>query len=168
MRNILEECGFETIIRVEGVYLPLSPVAGCAAAHHRALSKIKPPFVLFEDDCLIKNFRREIEVPDDAVAVYLGISSWGRMNGHSGPYVQYQKIAGDLYRIYNILSGHSILYLTDDCTRLCQRVARHAAYLIGDHVDIGFAEIQRWFNVYAFNNKLFSRLVHVTELLIRF
>ena len=31
------------------------------------------------------NFIDEIEIPDETDALYLGISSWGRMNGHSGP-----------------------------------------------------------------------------------
>ena len=92
MQNLLKECGFKNIIRVEGVARPDNPVAGCSAAHHKGLCEIDPPFVLFEDDCVIKNFRPEIEVPDDTDAVYLGISSWGRMNGHSGPYVQYEKV----------------------------------------------------------------------------
>lgn len=119
MQNILKECGFKNIIRVEGVSRPDRPVAGCSAAHHKGLCEIDPPFVLFEDDCVIKNFRPEIEVPDDADAVYLGISSWGRMNGHSGPYVQYEHVKNDLYRVYNMLSGHSVLYLTDEYVRMC-------------------------------------------------
>jgi hypothetical protein len=101
MQKILKECGFKTIIRVEGVPRPDCPVAGCSAAHHKGLLEIDPPFVLFEDDCMIKNFRPEIEVPDDADAVYLGISSWGRMNGHSGPYVKYEHVQDDLYRVFD-------------------------------------------------------------------
>ena len=40
-------------------------------------SFVDPPFIVFEDDCAIKNFQPEIEIPDDADAVYLGVSSWG-------------------------------------------------------------------------------------------
>ena len=144
MQNLLKECGFKTIVRIEGVARPDNPVAGCSAAHHKGLCEIDPPFVLFEDDCMIKSFRPEIEVPDDADAVYLGISSWGRMNGHSGPYVQYEKVDGDLYRVYNMLGGHSILYLTNEYVKMCQRVTYHAGYIIEDYQDIGFAEVQRW------------------------
>ena len=104
MQQMLKDCGFENIIRMEGVPRPDKPVAGCSAAHFKGLQEVDPPFILFEDDCVVKNFRHEIEVPDDADGVYLGISSWGRMNGHSGPYVQYDKVEGDLYRIYNMLS----------------------------------------------------------------
>ena len=44
-----------------------------------------------------------LDVPDDAEAVYLGISSWGRMNSHSGPCVQSENIGFGMVRIYNML-----------------------------------------------------------------
>ena len=50
MQNILEECGFKHIIRVEGVSSPRKPIAGCSAAHYKALCNIDPPFILFEDE----------------------------------------------------------------------------------------------------------------------
>lgn len=155
MKTLLSECGFKNIIRVEGIYRPDNPVAGCASAHHKALCEIDPPFIIFEDDCVIKNFISNIEVPKDADAVYLGISSWGRMNGHSGPYVQYECINDGLYRVYNMLGGHSILYLTKEYVDICKRISYHAGYVIENHQDIGFAEVQRWFNVYAFDNPMF-------------
>ena len=155
MQKILKECGFKNIIRVEGVLRPDNPVAGCSAAHHKALLEIEPPFIIFEDDCEVKNFRPIIEIPDNTDAVYLGISSWGRMNGHSGPYVQYEKIKDDLYRVYNMLSGHSVLYLTQQYVEICQKICYHAGYIIEDYQDIGFAEIQRWFSVYAFDEPFF-------------
>jgi len=155
MQKILKACGFKHILRVEGVSSATNSVAGCSAAHYKALSEIKLPFILFEDDCMIKNFRPKIEIPDDADAIYLGISSWGRMNGHSGPYVQSEKISDDIYRIYNMLSAHSILYLKQEYLNMWQRIAYHAGHITEDFHDIGFAEIQRWFNIYAFDDPLF-------------
>ncbi len=155
MKKILFQCGFKTILRMEGVPRPDKPIAGCSAAHHKALLEIDPPFIIFEDDCQIKNFRPEVERPEDADAVYLGISSWGRMNGHSGPYVQYTQVKDDLYRVYNMLGGHAILYLSPEYIKMCQRITYHAGYEIEDYQDIGFAEIHRWFNVYAFDDPFF-------------
>ena len=40
--------------------------------------KLNTPFILLEDDCLPLNFIDEIDIPNDADAVYLGISSWGQ------------------------------------------------------------------------------------------
>ena len=86
MKALILDCGFKNTIRVEAEYTPNS-LAGCSLSHYNALNEIDPPFIVFEDDCVIKNFQPKIEIPDDADAVYLGVSSWGRMNAHSGPFV---------------------------------------------------------------------------------
>ena len=154
MKSMLNECGFKNIIRVEGKYTPDRPLAGCSLSHYNALSEVDPPFIVFEDDCKVKNFRSSIEVPDDAEAVYLGISSWGRMNSHSGPCVQSESIGFGMVRIYNMLSAHSVLYLDEEYTSLCRRIS-YNSYETAQHQDIGFAEMQRYYNVYAFNDPLF-------------
>ena len=121
---------------------------------YKALNEVEPPFIIFEDDCKAKNFRTIIDVPDDSDAVYLGISSWGRMNSHSGPCVQYEDLNGGLLRIYNMLSAHSVLYLDEEYISLCSKIA-HQSFDTAQHQDIGFAEIQRYYNVYAFDDPLF-------------
>ena len=159
MYNLLSSIGFETIERIEGVLDTENPVAGCSKAHHKALSSFEAPFVLFEDDCVLfdQNTITEIEIPDNADALYLGISSWGRMNGHNGFYLQYDEFEeqSNLLRIYNMLGGHSIIYLTEDYRKMCEKVSYHAGYVIKDYQDIGFAEIQKFFNVYSLNNPMF-------------
>ena len=153
MKALILDCGFKNTIRVEAEYTPNS-LAGCSLSHYNALSEIDPPFIVFEDDCIIKNFKPEIEIPDDADAVYLGISSWGRMNSHSGPFVQYEEVSNGLLRIYNMLSAHAILYLNHEYISLCKKISQQA-YEIADHQDIGFAEIQRYYNVYSFDDPMF-------------
>ena len=78
------------------------------------------------------NFIDEIEIPDETDALYLGISSWGRMNGHSGPCVQweYAHQRTDLVRVWNMLAAHAILYLNPDYVDLCKRIAYHGLSLI--------------------------------------
>ena len=153
MKKLLKKCGFKTTLRIDAEYTPNS-LAGCSLSHHNALHEVDPPFIVFEDDCVVKNFQPEIEIPDDADAVYLGVSSWGRMNAHSGPFVQYEKVDEKLVRVYNMLGAHAILYLNQEYASMCSRIAQNG-YDIADHQDIGFAEIQRYFNVYAFNDPLF-------------
>ena len=154
MKSMLDQCGFKHIIRVEGKYTPDRPLAGCSMSHYNALSEVDPPFIVFEDDCKIKTFCSTIEIPDDSDAVYLGISSWGRMNSHSGPFVQSENVGFGMVRIYNMLSAHSVLYLDEEYTSLCRRIS-YNSYETAQHQDIGFAEIQRYYNVYAFNDPLF-------------
>jgi len=159
MYDLLSSVGFKIIERIEGVLDIENPVAGCSKAHHKALSSFKAPFVLFEDDCVLfeKNVITQIQLPDDADALYLGISSWGRMNGHNGFYLQYDQFEENtnLLRIYNMLGGHSIIYLTEDYRKICEKVSYHAGYVIKDYQDIGFAEIQKFFNVYSLNYPMF-------------
>ena len=153
MKKLLKKCGFKTVLRIDAEYTPNS-LAGCSLSHHNALHEVDPPFIVFEDDCVVKNFQPEIEIPDDADAVYLGVSSWGRMNSHSGPCVQYEDLNGGLLRIYNMLSAHSVLYLDEEYISLCSKIA-HQSFDTAQHQDIGFAEIQRYYNVYAFDDPLF-------------
>ena len=99
----LKSLGFKTVIRSPGHLHPTGHRAGCSMAQHNALKELDPPFIILEDDATPSNFIPEIEVPDDADAVYLGVSSWGRMNGHSGPYVQYDEVDNGLLKVYNML-----------------------------------------------------------------
>ncbi len=154
MKKLMVDCGFKNVIRTEAQYTPDRPLAGCSISHHNALNEIDPPFIVFEDDCVAKNFVPEIEIPDDADAVYLGVSSWGRMNSHSGPFVQYEPVTDKLLRIYNMLSAHAILYLSEEYASLCSKISRHG-YDIADHQDIGFADVQKYYNVYAFDDPMF-------------
>jgi hypothetical protein len=159
MYSMLSTMGFNAIERIEGVLDSENSVAGCSKAHHKALSMFDAPFILFEDDCVLyeENFQPIVELPDDADALYLGVSSWGRMNGHDGEYVQYDEFEDhpNLLRIYNMLGGHSVVYLNDFYRKMCAKVAYHAGYVIKNYQDIGFAEIQRFFNVYSLNNPIF-------------
>jgi hypothetical protein len=151
----LNELGFNTIIRVSGFKDSIGK-RGCAYSHALGLEEIDPPFILLEDDCVPLDFINEIDIPDDADSVYLGISSWGRMNSHSGPCVQWDKVDGypDILRIYNMVSAHAILYINSEYVDICKRIAYHG-YLISDHHDIGFADIQKYYDVYAFDSPMF-------------
>ena len=153
IQSSLENLEFENIIRLSASE-HIIPKVGCALSHAFALEKVNPPFIVFEDDCVPLNFKPNIEIPDDVDAVYLGISSWGRMNSHSGPFVQWKRIDNNLVRIYNMLSAHCILYFNEDYVDLCKRIA-YQGYLIQDYHDIGFAEVQKYYNVYAFDNPMF-------------
>jgi hypothetical protein len=157
MQTLLDKCGFETRIKVEGNYRPDNPPAGCAGAHYIGLCEIDPPFVLFEDDCLLHNFEPIIEVPDDADAVYLGTSQWARYFSFSGPFVHYDIVGENIVRVYNMLGGHSILYLTQEYVKMCQRISHHASEVIGCNQDTGFAEVQKYFNIYSVNNPFFKQ-----------
>ena len=158
IENHIDRLGFKTKIRVPGVVHRDGPLAGCALAQYNALYEVDPPFIILEDDATPFDYNPIISIPDDADALYLGISSWGRMNSHSGPFVQWEyyfkEVDINLLRVYNMLSTHAILYLNPEYISVCKKIAYHH-HEINEHVDIGFTDIQKYYNVYAFNQPLF-------------
>ena len=129
--------------------------AGCARTVADFLKENKGPFVLLEDDIALKNWEPIIDIPDDADAFYLGISGWGRMNGHSGPCVQHEDMGDNVVRIRNMLSGHAVLYLTQEWIDMAQKACSFAGYEIESYYDVQVAEVMRFFNVYAFDDPYF-------------
>jgi hypothetical protein len=162
INGMLSNLQFKNFHRLAGYEYPETPVAGCSRAHYHSLNSENIPFILLEDDAFVmdQNWNNGIiEVPDDADAVYLGNSTWGRMNGHNGEYVQYDKIDNypGVLRVYNMLATHAILYLKREYTDLIKRIAYHTGYVIENYNDVGFAEVQRYFKIYALDNPLFGQ-----------
>ena len=54
-----------------------------------------------------------------------------------------------------MLSSHAILYLTNDYVEMCKRTTKYCAETYPMPMDVPFAMLQRFFNVYAFNNPMF-------------
>ena len=78
------------------------------------------PFIFFEDDAApTKYYADEIEIPDDADAVYLGVSPWGfgRDNDSKKEPVPngsvFKEVDGfpGVFRVNNTLTTHAILYM---------------------------------------------------------
>jgi hypothetical protein len=156
--SMLKNLGFKYVHRFDAIRHEAGRIIGCARSHYEILKNEKPPFIILEDDCsLNKEFVSEIEVPDNADALYLGISHWGRYLNHSGPYVHCTKVDDNIVRVHNMLATHAIMYLSDSYTEMCKRVAYHFGYEVENHLDIGFAEIHRFFNVYSFDEPLFRQ-----------
>jgi len=162
IERLLKELKIKHSQRLKGSVYPENPIAGCSRAHYHAIQPERVPFLLLEDDVFVYNDRWNegiIEVPDDADALYLGTSTWGRMNGHNGEYIQYDEVKDHpgLLRIYNMLATHAILYLSQDYAKMIKRVAHHTGYVIENYNDVGFAEIQRYFNVYSLDKPIFAQ-----------
>jgi hypothetical protein len=57
---------------------------GCAISTVKMYKSITPPTLCLEDDCgITEYYKNELNVPDDADAIYLGTSVWGVKNGHT-------------------------------------------------------------------------------------
>jgi hypothetical protein len=157
--SLLKNLGFKYVQRFSAIKHEAGRIIGCARSHYEILSRsIKPPFIILEDDCALnKEFNPIVELPDNADALYLGISHWGRYLNHSGPYVHITKFNDEIVRVHNMLATHAIMYITQEYINMCKRISYNFGYEIENHLDIGFAEIHRFFNVYSFDKPLFGQ-----------
>ena len=87
----LIELGFKNINRIEAIEDRVSGRRGLSKSQYKALTQVEPPFIVLEDDCDPKYFRSEINVPDNADAVYLGNSAWGILGSYTGFLLRYKK-----------------------------------------------------------------------------
>lgn len=157
MTELGKELKLNNYLRSEGVDMPGHPKAGCATSHYNILKSIKEPTVILEDDCVIVNKKTIIEVPDDADAVYLGLSNWGYLDSSSelGNFsYKRHKDYENIYKVDGMLATHSILYISQDYIDISTKVAKwHAEN--DRHIDQGLALIQKYFNVYALGTPMF-------------
>ena len=56
-----------------------------------------------------------------------------------------------------MLATHAICYISDYYVDICKRIAYHCGYEIENHLDIGFAEVQKFYNVYSFDEPIFRQ-----------
>jgi len=156
MNNMLTELGFKNIIKFAAQRHPNGKVAGCDDSHAQIFeTNPETPFIILEDDCFLNtNFVAEIDVPDDADAVYLGVSGWARYQNLSGRYLHAEQKGDNLYQVYNMLATHAILYINKEYVTNCKRIARWSAQK-NQYLDIGFAESHKFYKIYSFDNPLF-------------
>lgn len=160
--HTLNRLNFTSVTRVSGIEEEDGKV-GCAKSQHKVLSdiSIKTPFLLMEDDCVFTgNNEYEFEIPDDADALFIGNSQWARYLNFSGPFLHYRKIDDNIVQVYNMLAAHAVVYFSEEFRQVCSRISKYCGYQILDHMDNGYAEIQKYYNVYALNSPFFKQSGH--------
>jgi hypothetical protein len=133
------------------------------------------PVLICEDDIKLNSLfsLSEIEIPDDADALYIGIDRNGRIP-FINPYVDrfgpnyleardkqkegrrivVKKINEDVYRAYNMLAAHSIIMINKDYTNFLEN-ALEIPILNGGHQDLVRATTMPYFKVYALSVPVF-------------
>lgn len=156
--NALTTLGFKNIFRIPSVYDKKHKRIGIAKSFITALQTAKAqsklPFAIFEDDISIQNIQRDFKLPNDADALYLGISPWGNVPLKSvGVYnsISAMKVNKNLYRIFNMHGAHAIIYLSETYVNfLISAIEKAIDYQC--HQDIIRAQSQKFFNIYAVND----------------
>ena len=126
---------------------------GCGTSHIRSFGMMNEyPTLVLEDDCKkTAYYQAVIDVPDDADAVYLGVS-----NGNPNTIVvdlrsseNRQKNMQGWARIAGMLATHSILYVTEKYAKEAERVTKHCIEDLKIPLDMGLSQLQREFNIYC-------------------
>ena len=153
----LSRYGFVDFEFVRGQELCDSAI-GCAISHIKIFhSQPAAPFLLLEDDIEFTDaFTTELTVPADTDCVYLGRSRFGVVPNSPRSY-KYGLFDGyvisdydhDYYRVYNMLGGHCILFLTQ---RYVDEIYKRLLDYFFDkdfalYADVAYANTQIHFNV---------------------
>lgn len=161
MQRLLKIHGFKKVQRISGFKAP--DRVGCSTSHVMALQHIIDnniyPALILEDDVSPFKFRKSILVPDDADAMYLGISKFG-YNQPGDDYPRSLKISelGENYhRVHNMLARHAIIHFNADYDRhsieIMQRfISDPKAHVAGD---VSISAINPTYKVYAQNDPVF-------------
>ena len=126
--------------------------------------KYNEPVIIFEDDANItEHYNNEIDVPEDADAIWLGtsiyglVNNWESMSLRDGIYLTQPKKTGEynnFYKVENMLSLHAVVFITN---KYKQSMLNYLQYLINKQTapDIITAETMKYFNIYACKKPMF-------------
>jgi hypothetical protein len=147
---LLNRFGFKNVTRFPGIKEDLKRL-GVAKSHNALLKELSnepTPFIVFEDDIAIHRFVSSIQVPTNADAFYLGNSAYGLYSGIGQKQISIENYGGDVFRIYNMLAAHAILYLNSDYVRFLAQATSFSIYAKTNQ-DKARAETMKYWNVYA-------------------
>lgn len=163
MESILKKYGFNNYQRFDGI--KAGNRVGCSMSHSGVLKQIidqslYPCLVLEDDLAIFQKFRKEIHVPDNADAMYLGISRYGFNASKDDEYPRSLKISelGDQYhRVHNMLARHAIIHFSENYDKalidgMDMFINNPTKYIAGDAT---LSTIHPKFNVYAQNTPIF-------------
>ena len=156
IESLLEELGFTNVNRFSAKYHSTKGL-GCAMSHNRLLKDLsgeQTPFIVLEDDVIANSFKDTVNLPLDADAFYLGNSMWGIYNGKGHRRISVERYTSDVFRIYNMLAAHAILYNNPEYVKFLARATEFPIY-VHTNQDKARAETMKYWNVYAGKTPLF-------------
>lgn len=130
---------------------------GCALSTVELYKTLNPPVLVLEDDCgITAHYNDNIDVPDNADAVYLGTSSWGARNGISewanSELIPYND---NFYKLNGMTSAHAILFLNSNFLNHLNKIGESYNEESPMPFDYLIAQEQHKFNVYGVAEPLF-------------
>lgn len=160
LHNELIRLGFKTIIRQIGyTSSKVSVNRNTAAGHYKCHTLTPLPYIILEDDCLSTEwFTSALNPPSEADCVYLGVSrASSDVNGFYDDgfhVVATKEISGAFYRIYNMLSQHAILFLTEKARKTAME-SHLRSYMFNCIADTYVSKLLPSLNAYCVEYPLF-------------
>jgi hypothetical protein len=171
----MKNCGIKNIQRYPATQFDpaRTGLAITFKSFFKEISDHQEPVLVCEDDIKLNpkfNLER-FEVPDDADALYVGISSCG-IETHINPYlnknspgysekrnlfdkrIKAVRVNSDIYRIYNMLNAHGVIMINNEYTKFLEKSIQ-IAIDSGGHQDQVRAYTMPYWNVYALNIPMF-------------
>jgi hypothetical protein len=128
-----------------------------SVSHYRALSSMKAPCTILEDDCIYYDFQNTVEIPDDADILFLGVWKDIPRPFRSGKFVPaYEKSSDGLLKVYSMIGSHAIMYVSDKGRNIALK-AYEMAIRAEIPNDIILSRALPFLNVYAFSKPIFAQ-----------
>jgi hypothetical protein len=167
IKKILKNFGFNDIIRVSGIRTPENYHIGTKQSLLNAINHYSgEPFLIFEDDAFPYMFVNEMDIPDDADAVWLGYSWWGaviggKSNETKGGFL-HTSVPGypHLSKVSGCLTTHSMLFISDKFVKDVQNTIELNIKNSKDNpdaIDWILANMHPEYNIYALNIPVFCQ-----------
>jgi len=145
MRKLADEMKNHFILQRSGNVYPKSLNDAHCSILKQNLNDI--PLLLLEDDVKWDG-TLELDVPDDADAVYLGNSNAGNGIFH---WPSFQKHDATYSRVVTMQSTHAIVYISAQY----KEAAAHAIQSSNKVLDVSLSKVQKKFRVYTLNVPMF-------------
>jgi hypothetical protein len=135
-------------------------IVGCGLSHIALWESLlhRPfPVLILEDDIELTRpgLVSTIAVaPDDADAVFLGISHAGCSTGGGYDSVRYTPVDDAMVQVHNMMALHAVIFIDPAFMKKCIELARYFMS-IGDAFDFGSVFAQRAWRVYAYRQPWF-------------
>jgi len=153
----LHSQGFRKLTWVEGAR-SRSKAIGCALGHKNALEYVLSqnvfPCLVVEDDVLPYEQYETLTVPNDADALYVGISQWGLHAGVGVHNYAADAVSKDVYRLWNMLAAHAVIYFNREYVEFLLQT-NDIFRKMGTNQDKGRAETMKYWNVYGLARPMF-------------
>jgi hypothetical protein len=126
------------------------------------------PFIILEDDCAFFTKYDQVEIPDNADMLYLGVSLWSYPYSADTLYSMYrpdimfnsietvESYNNTLVKIKGMTGGHAILYISRDFIRtFIEKMTDISKYIVDLPHDLLFSTLHPSFNIFGLKKPMF-------------